>query len=390
LVAILFSPLILTISRLVLEFKENSNFLQFGNVISPFFGFMAILLYFFGKLGSCALTIHIFSSFLQSSFQFFSSYNILSIDILFIILLTLFNIFNIKVNRYIQYFFLISKFIPIIFVILSGLFIFNFNSISLDKLYFSNIPFSIPLVIYAFSGFEAVCSLSQSISNPSKNGSLAIFTSFILVVLISFLYQFFIFLSLFQYLFDLKYTYLNIFFSFFHLLGLDSYNFLSNILNLLIAISALGSFYGILYSNSWNLYNIAKKGLFIFNDRISKLNSFAAPVYSLIIEAIFIILYILISKADYISLQQVSAFGSISAYTISSFALLKLSRRYLNLKYLAYASLFSSSLLLQMFLYTLLKNGLSYIFIFYITFISILSLIFYINHKPNYQGFENI
>jgi hypothetical protein len=161
-------------------------------------------------------------------------------------------------------------------------------------------------------------------------------------------------------------------------------------LNLLIAISALGSFYGILYSNSWNLYNIAKKGLFIFNDRISKLNSFAAPVYSLIIEAIFIILYILISKADYISLQQVSAFGSISAYTISSFALLKLSRRYLNLKYLAYASLFSSSLLLQMFLYTLLKNGLSYIFIFYITFISILSLIFYINHKPNYQGFENI
>jgi len=394
-VAILFLPLVLTISNLVLEYKENSNFYEFGNIISPFFGFLSSFLYFFGKLGSCTLNVHIFSIFLQNFIKSLNNINTIFIDLFIVLFFTILNSFNIKINKNIQYSFIFLKLLPIIFVIFSGLYLFNLDNISSNEFIISKIPFSIPLVIYAFSGFEATCSLSQSIENPSKNGPKAILISYIIVALIYFIYQFSIFSSIGNYIISSNNNYINIFNilvdNISKNLNINFYNYiLINLLNSAIAFSSLGSFYGILYSNSWNLYNLSKKDLFFFNGIIKKLNKFEIPIFALIAESIIIIIYLIISKANQVSLQQISAFGSTIAYLISSFALLKLSKNNIYIKYLSYCSILSCLILAFTFFYNASINGLSTIFLIYISFISILSLSFYIKHKPRYDKFENI
>ncbi len=323
-VGIFMIPLVYTVATL-LKIHPGGSFYTFAKAeINETAGFFTSWAYFTAKLASSTLMIHFFSLIVQSLIPIFSSINVITLDLIIICIFTILNMFNLKAGSRIQLTFMLFKMIPILFVILSGLFLLSTKNISAENIILSGIFPSIPLVIYAFTGFEAACSLSRHIKNPDKNAPKAIFISYSIVILILCSYQFLFYSSLGSELakgahyFEAFPMLLQIVFPFNDLLRFK----LKAILQLAIASSALGGAYGILYSNNWNLYALVENKHVFFKDKLIKLNSYNIPFWCVIIESLFCISYLLITRGYNIPLQQIGAFGSTIAYTLSSIALI--------------------------------------------------------------------
>ena len=114
-------PLILCIAELSSDYKE-SNFYTFGNIISPYWGFISTWSYFVGKLGSAALSVHVFNTFLQHICPYISGCNTFHLDIFVIIFFVLLNMLNVKTGSKIQAGFVFMKGLPLLFAIFAGLF----------------------------------------------------------------------------------------------------------------------------------------------------------------------------------------------------------------------------------------------------------------------------
>ena len=319
LVGLLMLPLIIVFAEL-LKFNQGGTFYEFGHIIHPFVGFLSSWSYFTAKLASCALSVHIFVTLVQRLIPVLSTCNPLMFDSGIIILFLCLNLFNMRIGRSIQYAFIVLKLIPITFVLLAALFFFTGAYYTVDTFMWEGIPESIPFVLFAFSGFEASCSLSRSIRDPHKNGPRAIFISYFIVLSILILYQLGLFgilgsqlggLASFRDVYPVLVTgifpnsaSLQVFFKAITLLG--------------IAASSLGASYGIMYSNAWNLYALAQHGHTFVPTYIGQLNRHHVPFVCVIIEGILALSYTWLAQGNQVPLQQMSALGSTIAYSLSA------------------------------------------------------------------------
>lgn len=385
-VGILLLPIVFSIVTLWGFCKSQATFYQLAGQISPFMGFLSSWGYFIGKISTFSLGIHVCSSILHQLFDFFKVVPLLLLDLIFIFVFTVFNLLNLKVNSKIQYGFIILKFIPILFMIFSVFYLFSYSNFGSSLLIPQGIPVSLTLVFYAFSGFESSCSLSQLIDNPKKNGVKAILISYLLVIIIATLFQF-SFCSIFMN--DVNFLsegYLCVFGSLVSKLFIFKDRFKSiliSILNLGIAFSSIGSAYGVMFSNSWNLYTLAQNEHLFFSKFINRLNKDQVPYICIIIEGIIAIMYILLSQGYQISLQQVAALASTIAYTLSVLALLFLSIRQKIIKniYLAFVALCSCLILIIAFVSNLFFYGISNLLILFLLFILFGGYMFYRKHR---------
>lgn len=382
-VGILLLPLIIAIAKLLQCHQNGGTFFDFGASVKPILGFISSWSYFIGKMASSALGIHVCLSLLQELIPSLKAIPIILFDCLIIILFCLLNLLNLRIGQSIQVGFMFFKLIPIFFAIFAGLFIFSGTNFNYSNFLISGIPISIPLVLYAFSGFEASCSLSNSIENPEKNGPKAILISYCLVILIVMLYQTIFYGALGEKLASMvDYTH-----AFPQLLenlmpNLPNLkNLLHGLLHIGIASSSLGASYGIMYSNSWNLFTLASRTntFDIQNTNVSSkfgksfltyLNKHNMPYICIIIEAILAIAYIIISQGHQISLQQVSAFGSVIAYTCSAIALLIITYKATKkINAISVLSLISCSILIGAFIWSIATKGITNLFILFLAII---------------------
>jgi amino acid transporter len=181
----------------------------------------------------------------------------------------------------------------------------------------------VPFVIFAFAGFEAAASLSRHIKNPDKNAPLAVLISFAIVVFICVISNFIFFMVLGD---EIKNA--GSYFQAFPLLlnkVFPTQEFLrlrlTALLQLAIGCSALGGAYGILFSNSWNLYALAENKHIFFVSAFSRLNKFNIPILCVLSEAFICLFYLLLTQGNNVPLQQIAAFGNLSAFTISALSL---------------------------------------------------------------------
>lgn len=386
-VGLLVLPLILGIAKLLTYFKENGTFYHFGTTISPFFGFLSSWCYFIAKLSSAGLGIHICITFLQKVIPYLDNFSALNLDLITIFLFVCLNLLNFKTNQAILYYFIFTKLVPILFIILSGIYLFHIENIVVN-LNWSGVPLAIPLVLYVFSGFEASCSLSQHIENPEKNGPKAILISFFFVVATTFLYQAAIYGAIGPVFNFLKLTYLDIFPSFCKLLFGDNpisfchnYSKIYNLLHIFIATTALGSSYGILYSNSWNLHALSDANHVFFPHLFSRVNRFGMATFCVLAEGILAASFLLITGGSQVPMQQVSSLGSAIAYTLSIVALFVLLYRKRENLFLPILGLFSCALLLGSYLYTNIAKGPSNLLLIYFLIIILGTYMFYVKHK---------
>ncbi len=395
-VALLLLPLILAIGQLLHYHHESGTFYDFGRAVSPFFGFLSSWSYFTAKLCTCALGIHVCLSFLQQVIPLLQSIPILLFDTFVIIIFTLLNLLNLKIGKSIQYSFIAIKLIPIFFVIFVGLYLFNGSYFTPDTFIWSGVPLSVPFVLYAFSGFEASCSLSSRLKDPKKNGPLAIFISFGAVVTTIFLYQLLFYGSLGMALGTIANGYLGTYPALLDKLALPAGAFKNNlqtILSIAIASSTLGASYGVMYSNGWNLYTLAHNNHTFFRKLFTTLNAHGMPYACILAEGTIALAYLLITRGNQVPLQQVSALGGTIAYTLSSIALLILtykSRKVIGI--IPVLSLISCALLIGSFIWTVTINGPTSMLMVFFALLIFGSFMFYKKHEPrgNLEIFEEI
>lgn len=324
LIGIFMLPMVLSMAQLLI-IHPGGNFYTFAKEhLSPGLGFLNAWGYFIAKLSTATATIHIAIKLLQ---QLIPSLNTLSPFVLDGIVITAFvglNMFDMKTGSTIQTVFIVFKSIPILFGILVGAYLFNPGIVTEFPLNWECVPFILPLVMYGTMGFEAACSLSSKIENPEKNAPRAVLISYVIVVAIAVIYQFFFFGAVGPAL-SCTSDYRDAFPSLVHTFlptSLTLGNFLVSIMHLGIAASVLGSSYSILFSNNWNLHDLAQKKLVPFSSFFAKLNIYGIPYLCVIVEGLLCAFYLFITQGTVVYLQQLSSLGLSFAYALSAFSLL--------------------------------------------------------------------
>lgn len=360
LVAFLMLPLVLTIAKL-LRLHPGGSFYAFGNKeISPLAGFLTAWSYFISKMASATLMIHFAVLIIQNTFPILKALPIIGLDLTILGLFTWLNLKNMRTGSKIQFSFMLLKVIPVLFIIITGMIFFDLVNLNTNIIW-SSVPLSIPLIIYAFSGFEASCSLSAHIENAEKNAPKATLIAFFMIATIAALYQLMFYgmiganLGQLSHYFEIFPAIINKIFS----AGSQFGPKLQAVLQLAIATSSFGGSYGIMFSNCWNLHTLAKENHLIGSTIIAKLNEHNVPVYCILAETFIGVIYILATMGNNIPLQQIGAFGCTLAYTFCVIALLANALRQPSKKALILPILgaFSCTILLTSCINGFLKNG---------------------------------
>lgn len=319
-IGILMLPLIAAVGKL-LSWYPSGGFYAFAKDVSPFLGFLSCWSYFFGKLASGTLMLYVSTIFLQQLIPPLYGINPLHISMVILALFAFLNLFNMKVGVTIQSFFLTAKFIPIFFAITIGILMFDTSNITSASFIWEGVPTSIPFVLYCLAGFEAACSLSRNIENPSINAPKAIYYSFGIIMILYAIFQGFLYMmthSVIDSLQSYQYTFPYIASKFFS--SPQVAHKASLLLSFAIGSSALGGSYGVLFSNPWNLYTLAEHNHTFFSKQILKLNHHAIPTIAVLVETIVCAFFLFFTQGNQIPLQQTASLGVTLAYTVSAFS----------------------------------------------------------------------
>ncbi len=233
-----------------------------------------------------------------------------------------------KVGMIIQSFFLTSKSIPILFAIVAGILLFDTSVITADQFIWTGMPMCIPLVLYCLAGFETACALGRNIENPSVNGPKAVYYSFSTIMLLYGLFQGCIYMNSHAALATLT-GYEGIFPTIAHKLFSSELiaNKMSLLLSFAIGSSALGGAYGILFSNSWNLFTLAENNHTFATSTIMRLNKHQTPWIAVLAESLVCTMFLLFNQGSLVPLQLTATLGIIIGYTISTFAYYQLLKK---------------------------------------------------------------
>ena len=364
-VGLLFFPLIYTMAQLM-TLHKGGTFYDFAKEIHPALGFISSWTYFTAKMASCFLSMHVFVTLMQQIFPVLAPLSPLYFDAAIIALFVWLNSFNLKMGSSIQASFLVLKLVPLLFASITGLFLCKISFFGMSDFIWTGIPVSFPLVIFAFSGFEASCSLSSNIQDPEKNGPRALFISYSFVLLLAVTYQALFYGSLGSVLGQLV-NFKQAFPALFSAAGFlpKSSLFLSCIAHIGIAASALGASYGIMYSNAWNLHKLAQNNHIFYASSFTQLSKHGVPFACIVAEAILACFYLAITQGQQVPLQQISALGSTVAYSLSvlsCFVLYK--KRNKKIPALMFLALVSCALFIGSLMYAYIQKGASSLVLF--------------------------
>jgi amino acid transporter len=359
--AVVLLPLLLCIAELAtLKPSAGGLYIYAHTYISPMAGFISGWSYFLGKTTSASILAFTFCSFLRAVIPAFGPFSAKAMTMVVLFSLVLLNIIGVKIGGRIQWLFIALKAIPIGFVLFTGIF-FAFDLPKTSSLHvLMELSTSVPIAIFALCGFEAICSIAHLIEHPHKNVRRAIMLSFLLVAIVSAIFQFSMYQVLGPDLANMKsplMAYANAL--------MPNSALASRLLNALVFSSVLGASFGMLTSNCWNLHTIATHNHFPYAKILAKLSNKQLPWVSLLMEA-FLGSLILIIQSEQIPLQNMAVFGMTVAYLMSTIAALKLThkREIVSLpRFVPYLALLSCMFILYLCTIRILSSGASYVFL---------------------------
>jgi APA family basic amino acid/polyamine antiporter len=358
LVGTLLLPLILALAELV-KIHKGGSFYDYAAPLHPFVGFMSQWSYFVGKMAACALGVHIFVSLLKTIFIPLQDYPSIMLDSLVIGVFIALNMLNLRINRSIQILFFILKMVPILFVIISGIIFFSPTYIINQAINWNDFFVTIPFALYAFTGFEATCSLIHTLQNPEKDGPRAILYSYGMSVLIAVLFQTLLYVLVGPQL-RIAGTFLETFPLVFKTLFSDGSLFSTHgalLIHVAIACSALGAAYGVMFSNAWNLFTLAEKRLIYHPTLFTRLTKGGVPYLCVIVEGTIALVYLWYTQGNQVALQQVNTLALTTTFSLSVLGLIAyLLKKNLKLTWVCIGATLSCSLLLGF----LIKNFMHY------------------------------
>lgn len=358
LVGLLLFPLILSFVRL-LQFYPSGGFYSFcSSSIHPFVGFINTWCYFFAKLSSATLAIHIFTLLLQKTFPVLTCISPMIFDMGILTLLLTLNMLNIRTGSKIQNWLMILKLFPLMLVILAAFLFLQANNLTPVHQLWSGLPSGMPLVLHALLGFEVACAISRNMENPKKDAPRAILISYLIVITLYVLYQTFFYGILGTSLTEIA-DYRGAFPLLINKFGISDQlkNVLGHFIHLAIGLSALSAGFGMIYANMWNLYSLAESHHTVAPNTIMQRNRFSIPFMCVLAQGAIMLTYIFIINGEQTTFQQLSAFGTTVTYTISIIGLLATLRLKGHSLLLPIMGLFNCCILMTTSLYAMWKTN---------------------------------
>jgi len=369
-VGLLMLPLIISMSKLVHIHPSGGLYTFAMQEISPFAGFVSTWSYIVGKLAASVIITQIAVLLIQCVVPPLAAIPSLILNGMIIACFLLLNLLDTKSNSTIQTIFFWLKTTPIVCAVVAGLYMLNPANITASSNDLGGIPIALPLVLFALSGFEAACSLSSHIENAHINAPRAMLYSYSAVIAITTLFQFSLYAglgSLLEQLHDYRYLFPTLFS---HLIPENDalQNILITTLHLAVACSALGGSYGIIFSNNWNVYTLAKHNHLAGSRILTQLNRYQIPYWCVLLEGMLCFLFLLISRGNQLPLQQLGAFGLTIAFSISAISAHMAAQRGAIHLHAAIPSLalLSTALLASSAIYSLLMDGMSSLVLFFL------------------------
>lgn len=320
-------PLIAVTGKLVGHFPTGGLY-AFGNSTSPFFGFLSCWSYFFGKLASCSVMLSVGAAMLQKLIPGAADLHTTTVCLMVLAFFTILNLQNMKTGMIVQSFFLTSKSIPIIVAIVAGILLFDTSTITADQFLWANLPMNMPLVLYCLAGFETACALGRRLENPSVNGPKAVYYSFGIIMMLYGVFQGCIYMTTHDLLTSMS--------GYDEIFGAITHKLFNNpvmaqkmtlLLNFAIGSSALGGAYGILFANSWNLFNLAEHNHLVGSKLITSMNRHNTPWIAVLCESLVCAIFLWCNQNSFTSLRTTATLGIIIAYTVSAFAYYQLLKK---------------------------------------------------------------
>jgi len=349
-------PLVLVLAKLSKHYPSSGGIYVYSHrTLGQFWGFISGWGYFIGTAAGNAAVLHMFSKKVQKLDFIQHIVNPIGLDgirldIFLVVFFAILNMFNIDILERIQVGFTLIKVIPFLLILVAVPFLFKSQNIAVATLDWSGFFEVIPLVLFAYVGMEACCSIADKIEDGHKNASKTILISFGLIMLIYTVMQLSLLCIHGPYQKD---PFMNI------LPMLTGNQFIINWGNSLIYLALLTSFlagyYGMFYYNNWNLYTMAQEKSVLFHDQFLKLNKHQTPWMCILGQSFLVMVFLLITtKKTY--LITMGDFGTTIAYLLSSFAYLSL---YRNL--IGFLSLLSCGVLIYICTNNLVVTGVGYI-----------------------------
>jgi amino acid transporter len=317
-VGLLLFPLILSFVRLLQLYPSGGFYAFCSTSLHPLVGFLSTWSYFFAKLSSGTLAIHIFTLLIQKTFPILACISPLSFDIIILSLLLALNMLNVRTGSKIQNWLMILKVSPLFLVIASGFLLLQGDNVTPVHQLWEGIPSAIPLVLHALLGFEVACAISRNLENPEVDGPRSILISYGIVMILYMLYQGFFYAIVgpnlaqaadYRGAFPLLISTFNI--------SNQMRDFLGHFIHIAIALSALSAAFGIIYANVWNIYALAERHHTIAPTTMMLRNRFSIPFMCVIVQGIIMLAYLCIMLGEQTTFQQLSAFGTTMTYAMS-------------------------------------------------------------------------
>ena len=355
-------PTVLVFAKLSNIYPEAGGiYIYPKKTLNSFWGFIAGWGYFIATVSGNAIIMHRFAVRLSDMFfhNFIQKFDptYLCLDACLIALFTLFNLANVNFLEKVQILFTSLKMIPMLLVVIGGIVLFNINNITSAPVSFPGFFDSIPLVLFAYMGFEVCCTITHQIKDGHKNASRAIIFSFGLIMMIYAVLQFFL---LAIHGTNTIYPFLEIFPKLTN--NPIIINIGNSIINLAIMSSYLAGFYGLFYGNNWVLYALAKEKALPASKQLTNLNSYQTPWLCVIFQGILTFIFLLITR-ETLYLITMSDFALIIAYLLGSISLIAIARKTKESKSLILGIL--AALSCSYFLYVCIKelaeSGIKYL-----------------------------
>ncbi len=325
-VGILILPLMLCFSHLAYLYPHGSLY-TYSSTISTKAGIWSAWSYFHGKLASCAVAIHVAATLIKTSIgalqvPYGSDISLVAIDSGLLALFTLLNYYHLRTGKLLQLIFMVGKLVPIATIIIVGIWYPAAHGITTHTIAHSIA--GIPLVLYAFMGFETSSGFTRSLLNAEKNSWRAMAAAFVGGLTITTLFQYCAYRAVPS--IESLSSYFQLFPSLLAAGGITGHTatLLLTLLHGGIAASAAGVAYSILYANSGNLHELARRNLIRGSSFFAPINAYHVPARCLMVESGVVLIYLLFATAQLPFLQQMAAAGVVVTYAMSVRALARL------------------------------------------------------------------
>lgn len=350
--ALILLPVVLSFASLAETNPVSGGMYAYSNMyLGEFWGFLSGWSYFLGKSVSAALLVHTTTKFFYSYLPLANYLPIFMCDWLILATLALINASGVFIGGRIQYFFISLKSLPLLFVLGAGMYFFGSPEALAAPVPTMDLFNALPIVIFAFSSFEATCMIAGMLEHKS-HARFVILGSFTFVVLVYTLFQFLLYGSVGS---SLSSTQEPI-----KALGevvFGAHHWIPQTLNSMVFLSILGGSFGTLSSNCWNLQAIAADKRIPGSEVLSRVNSYNVPVFSLAVEVIVASLLLVISR-DQFSLQSMFVFSVTTSYLLGVISFITLANTPLK-RSIGFLGIASCCYLLQLCVQKLVIYGIS-------------------------------